>query len=101
MRGRKRAPWRSILLLLGGMAPAMAQTPDGAVLALSCAACHGTGGASPGSIPSIRGKTAEYVATALTEFKSGKRPATVMDRLSKGYSEAEIKALAEHFASLR
>jgi len=28
MRGRKRAPWRSILLLLGGMAPAMAQTPE-------------------------------------------------------------------------
>lgn len=80
---------------------AAAQSPDGAVLALSCAACHGTGGASPGSIPSIRGKTAEYVATALTEFKTGKRPATVMDRLSKGYSDAEIKALAEHFASLR
>jgi sulfide dehydrogenase cytochrome subunit len=78
-----------------------AQNADGTILALSCAACHGTGGASPGAIPSLRGKTAAYIGEALTEFKTGKRSATVMGRLAKGYSDAEIKALADHFASLK
>lgn len=78
---------------------ASAQAANGAILALSCAACHGTGGASPGAIPSLRGRTADYIGTALTEFKTDRRPATVMGRLAKGYSDAEIKALADYFAS--
>jgi sulfide dehydrogenase cytochrome subunit len=77
-------------------APAAAQ--DGTVLALSCAACHGTDGKSPGAIPAIAGKNRAFIEGALSDFKSGKRTGTVMNRLAKGYTDDEIKALAVFFS---
>jgi sulfide dehydrogenase cytochrome subunit len=85
---------------LGTVVPPAAAA-DGAVLALSCAACHGTDGHSPGAIPAIGGKNREFLESALVEFRSGKRAGTVMNRLAKGYTDDEIKALAEHFAGLK
>jgi len=77
------------------------EAPSGAALALACAACHGTDGVSPGAIPSIRRKSAAYIEEALAEFKAGTRASTVMNRLAKSYSTAEIKALAAFFSSAR
>jgi cytochrome c553 len=37
----------------------------------------------------------------MQEFKAGKRAATVMHQLSKGYTDAEIDALAAYFSSLK
>ena len=71
------------------------------MLSNSCAGCHGTDGNSPGAIPSIQGKSADFIATALTEFRDGKRPSTVMGRHAKGYSDEEIKLIADHFAKLK
>ena len=68
----------------------------GMVLALSCASCHGTNGASPGSIPKIQGRTADYIEKAMLQFKAGERPATVMNRIAKGYSDDEIKLLSAY-----
>ena len=72
---------------------------QGAMLGNSCAACHGTGGKSPGSIPSINGKSVEFITKALSEFRDGTRPSTVMGRHASGYSDAEIKQIAEFFAT--
>ncbi len=36
----------------------------------------------------------------MTQFKEGKKPATVMHQLTKGYSSEEIAALAEYFSKL-
>ncbi len=68
----------------------------GMVLALSCASCHGTNGASPGSIPKIQGRTADYIEKAMLQFKAGERPATVMNRIAKGYTDEEIKLLSAY-----
>ena len=57
----------------------------GVVSALSCASCHGTKEASPGSIPRIQGRSVKYIEKAMMQFKAGKRPATVMNRIAKGY----------------
>ena len=70
----------------------------GAMLSASCEGCHGTHGRSPGSIPDISGKSAEYIRIALEEFSSGGRDSTVMARHSKGYTEEEILLIAEYFA---
>ncbi|MCC6469098.1 MAG: cytochrome c [Alphaproteobacteria bacterium] len=67
-------------------------------LALSCAACHGTDGKSPGAIPILAGRPAKELKEALTGFKAGTRPATVMNRLAKGYTDQEIDALADYFS---
>lgn len=78
-------------------APAEAQQLPTA-LALTCATCHGTDGKSPGSIPTIAGRPAKDLKDALFGFKTGSRPATVMNRLAKGYTDQEIDALADYFS---
>jgi len=70
----------------------------GAMLSNSCAACHGTDGNSPGAIPSIGGKSASFIEGALRDFRSGKRTGTVMGRHASGYSDEEIRLIAEFFA---
>lgn len=68
------------------------------VLAASCVACHGTGGSSEGAIPPIAGRTADELRASLVAFRDGSTPSTVMDRIAKGYTDAEIAALAEEVA---
>ncbi|ANK81000.1 MAG: hypothetical protein TEF_09475 [Rhizobiales bacterium NRL2] len=73
----------------------------GAVLALSCAGCHGTDGRSPGAMPALDGHDRDYIARAMREFRSGERPSTVMGRIATGYSDEEIALMAAHFDRLR
>ena len=72
-----------------------------AVLANSCAGCHGTDGKSMGSIPSIHGLKADYFKKTMKDFKDGTRKGTIMGRIAKGYSEEDISLMAEHFANLK
>lgn len=78
-------------------------TPAGVrALAANCAACHGTQGRpAPGStLAGLAGKPRDEIATAMTRFREGKKPATVMHQLAKGYTAEEIDALADHFSRL-
>jgi sulfide dehydrogenase cytochrome subunit len=71
-----------------------------AMLAGQCTGCHGDDGASRGpASPSIGGIDKEYFVETMQAFKSGKRHATVMGRIAKGYTDEEIKAMAGHFAA--
>jgi sulfide dehydrogenase cytochrome subunit len=72
---------------------------QGAVLSASCAGCHGTDGRSPGSIPPINGRSEEFIRASLEDFRSGRRPSTVMGRHAKGYTDEEIVLIAEYFAT--
>lgn len=97
---------RAVALLGAGLvwlgAPEVrAQTSTGAVLAAPCAACHGAGGASPGAIPAIDKLDAAAMAALLRQFRNAGSEATVMNRIARGYTDAEIDALAQHFATQR
>ena len=70
----------------------------GAMLSAACDSCHGTDGNSPGSIPSISNRSADDILTALTGFRSGERTATIMDRHVRGYTDEELRLIAEHLA---
>jgi cytochrome c553 len=72
-------------------------------LAANCAQCHGTQGrpARGSVLPALAGRDRKSLQALLLEFKSGKRAATVMDQIAKGYSDAEIAALADYFAARR
>ncbi|HHE32488.1 MAG TPA: sulfide dehydrogenase [Chlorobaculum parvum] len=72
----------------------------GEMLSLSCAGCHGTDGKSESVIPTIYGRSAKYIESALLDFKSGARPSTVMERHAKGYSDEQIHQIAEYFGAL-
>jgi len=87
-----------------GLTPAFAEsyTFDVSVLAAACANCHGTDGRSPGAIPSIAGRPESVLRSQLLAFKSDTPPAgtTIMDRLTKGLSDDQINALAQHFSKI-
>lgn len=91
-----------LVLALCAGAPASAQALTGIrLLASNCANCHGTDGRSQGGIPALAGLARPYISQQMQEFKTGKRAATVMQQLSKGYTDAEIDALAVYFSSLK
>lgn len=69
------------------------------VLTNTCFSCHGTDGKSRGAMPAIAGKPPEYIVRMLTEFRDEQREATVMNRIAKGFSDAEIEALAQFFSA--
>ncbi|RKZ71595.1 MAG: sulfide dehydrogenase [Candidatus Parabeggiatoa sp. nov. 1] len=71
----------------------------GTMLALSCTGCHGTNEQSPGAIPTITGKSADYLTMILKDFRAGNIFSTVMERQAKGYTDEEIQFIAEYFAS--
>lgn len=76
--------------------PALAEDARGAILAGSCAACHGPEGRSPGAIPAIDGLPAEDMARLLGEYRSGALAGTVMNRIARGFTDDEIAAIAAH-----
>ena len=71
-----------------------------AALARNCAACHGTGGRPVQGSPlgALAGKSRDEIVQAMAQFKAGTKPATLMHQISKGYSEAEVAALADYFS---
>jgi sulfide dehydrogenase cytochrome subunit len=83
-------------------APAYAQDTAGRNLAASCAICHGTEGRTTSKdsplIP-IAGLPRDHIATQMRAFRDGKRPATVMHQIAKGYTDPQIDALAAWFAA--
>ena len=68
-------------------------------LAATCANCHGTNGKSNGGQPVWLATTRPSSLATMKEFQSGKRPATIMHQLSKGYTDAQLEAMATFFAS--
>jgi cytochrome c553 len=74
---------------------------DGRNLAAACAICHGTQGKPAPSAPLIplAGLPRDHIATQMRAFRDGKRPATVMHQIAKGYSDVQIDALAAWYAA--
>jgi cytochrome c553 len=79
-------------MVLLGAAPAGAQTlaPPGAA---SCSGCHARG-RTLGVIVPLAGRSADEIVAVMKAFRSGDRPATVMDRLAKGFTDEEMRAIA-------
>jgi sulfide dehydrogenase cytochrome subunit len=74
---------------------------NGDMLAQSCFACHGPNGYSvSGPMPTIGGQNATYLINTLKAYRDVTRPATIMTRLMKAYSEAEIVAMSQYIAGL-
>jgi cytochrome subunit of sulfide dehydrogenase len=73
-----------------------ADPPPGAA---SCSGCHPAtqGVASP--VLRLNGRDAAQIVTAMTEFRTGKRPTTIMDRIAKGFTDDETKAIAAWLAA--
>ena len=90
------------------------------MLTATCVACHGENGNSLGpAIPRLGGMSRNYLLGAMLAFKYGEsdqlneaiesnpdledveafiRSSTIMDRIAKGYTDDEIKIMADHFS---
>ena len=70
-------------------------------LAATCANCHGTDGkAVQGeAMTQLAGLPKDYLVAQLQAFRDGKRPATVMHQLTKGYSNEQIEAISAYLAT--
>ena len=92
---------RILLLLLAAVAaPAFAQDTATRSLAATCANCHGTEGRSvTKEVAALAGLPKDHIVSQMKAFKDGTRPATVMHQLAKGYTDAQIEAIAAYFAA--
>ena len=79
---------------------ALAQDTSARNLASACAICHGTDGrpATKDVIP-LAGLPREHIAGQMRAFRDGQRPATVMHQIAKGYTDAQIDAVAAWYAA--
>lgn len=80
--------------------PATMTGASARMLAQTCAGCHGTNGASQGpATPTIGGLSVYYFEEVMNGFKSGEIKSTIMGRIANGYSDEEIKLMAEYFGA--
>jgi sulfide dehydrogenase cytochrome subunit len=101
-----RIPLLLMLLMAGNtwaqsLEPAPAANSHARSLAATCFTCHGTDGRSVGGVPpSLAGQNRDYLLKQLQEFRDGKRPATIMHQHAKGYTDEQLKLIADYFAAV-
>ena len=86
-----------VCLGLALMAAPAAEAGPINVMADSCSGCHGTDGQSLGAMPAFNTKTADELKKMLRDYRTGAREATVMDRIMKGYSDAQLDAIVDYY----
>jgi cytochrome c553 len=75
---------------------AASDPPPGAA---SCSGCHSPGATGTSSISRLYGRDAGDIVTAMAGFRDGSLPATVMNRIAKGFSDDESRAIAAWLAA--
>ena len=86
------------LLCLGAFS-AQAQVSQVSVWAAACANCHGTDGRAQAGNASLAGQSKSQLVAKLQDYKNGRRPATIMHQISKGYSDEQLDQIAGYFAA--
>ena len=79
-------------------AVAAAEPPAGAA---ACSGCHPESTRVTSPVPRLAGLDRAAIVRAMQDFRSGTRAATVMDRIAKGVTDAEIQAIAAWYARER
>ena len=75
---------------------AASEPPPGAA---SCSGCHTSGAAAASSVSRLYGRDAGEITTAMTGFRDGSLPATVMTRIAMGFTDDELRAIATWLAA--
>ena len=86
-----------VLFAMAVPAAAQSAAPPGAS---ACSGCHGAGSAG-GIVSSLRGQAPEEIVAAMQAFRTGQLPATVMDRIAKGFTDEETRAIASWVSGQR
>jgi cytochrome c553 len=79
----------------GAAVSAASEPPPGAS---SCSGCHAANAKADTAVPRLAGRKAADIVAQMRAFKTGEKAATVMSRIAKGFSDAEIEAIAAWYA---
>lgn len=82
----------------GLMASAEASSTATAAMAEACFGCHGPNGQGVSGGAAITGRDKAELAATLIAFRNNERPGTIMGRIARGYSDAELAAIVEFIA---
>lgn len=90
-----------VVAALAGIAPpaissASAQAP---LAPQGCLGCHGPAGIGSPPIAPLAGRPKADIEAALVAFRKNERPNSIMGRIARGYTDAEITAVATFFAA--
>jgi sulfide dehydrogenase cytochrome subunit len=87
-----------VATVMASAMPALAASapPPGAT---ACSGCHAAGTTVASSVSRLSGRDANEIMTAMTGFRDGSVPATVMNRIAKGFSDDELRAIAAWLAA--
>ena len=96
MISKHAAVWLVLAWLLRAAAALAADAPPGAS---SCSGCHPVSRAVDTPVAGLIGRNPAEIVAAVQAFRSGARPATVMDRIAKGFTDDEIKAIADWYGA--
>lgn len=64
-------------------------------IAANCTICHAGEGGDTG-LPALNDQSAAQLRQSLLDFKYDRKAATLMNRIAKGYSDAELAAVADY-----
>ncbi len=88
-----------MIVAAAGLVSTPTPAADPQLLASSCSGCHTNSEKLNTAIPRIQGLPEAMIVEAMRAFRAGQRPASVMDRIAKGFTEDEIKQLAAYFSA--
>jgi len=86
-------------IVLSSLSLCMARAADPPPGASSCSGCHPVSRAVETPAGRLNGRNPGDIAAAVAAFRSGARPATVMNRIAKGFTDDEIKAIADWYGA--
>jgi len=86
-----------VLLLAGDAVTAvLPEPPPGAA---ACSGCHPASATVSSTVPRLAGRNPDDIVRAFQAFRYGQRYATVMDRIAKGFTDDEVRAIAEWYGA--
>ena len=87
-----------IAIMVAWTSSALAATspPPGAA---SCSGCHSPRATATSPVARLNGRDAGELYADMVAFRDGSRPATVMTRIAKGFSDDELHAITAWLAA--
>lgn len=79
----------------GAAVSAAPEPPPGAS---SCSSCHAANPKADTAVPRLAGRKAADIFADMQAFKTGQKASTVMGRIAKGLTDAEVEAIAAWYA---
>lgn len=103
--GLSDADINNIAVFYATQKPGKAQTPApgnqaaGKTAAAACAGCHGDGGVSTSTAPSLAGQDAQYFIAAMRAYKDGSRADPSMKAPASSVDDTTLKDMAAYYAN--